>query len=189
MKKKVIIIIGVLILFGTFTFTSYSYIKVSHWSSLILPGVKIENEDLTGKTKKEAQTIINDKYSSKILNKKITIVTDEKKYIFNYTMLDAKYNVDEAVEQALSYGNDMNMYQKYEAIIHPKSKQIKLTFEYNDKAVDKILKEISKDTDKKAVNATITKGIGEQFVVTSDAIGEQLEVDKLKTNIDRKSVV
>ncbi len=31
-------------------------------------------------------------------------------------MLDAKYNIDEAVKQAISYGSDMNMFQKYKAI-------------------------------------------------------------------------
>jgi len=186
MKKKAIIIIGVLILFSTITFSSYSYIKVKQWGSLILPGVKVENEDLTGKTEKEAQMILNDKYSSKVLKKKVTIVTDEKKYILDYKTLGAKYKVDEAVQQALSYGNDMNMFEKYKAITHPRGKQIKLTFEYNDKAVDKILKEIAKDTDKKVVNATITKSSGGQFVVTNDVIGRKLEVDKLKTNIKSK---
>ncbi|MBX4258286.1 VanW family protein [Clostridium estertheticum] len=186
MKKKAIIIIGVLILFSTFTFSGYSYIRVKYWDSLILPGVKIENEDLTGKTRKEAQTIINDKYASEVMKKKITIVTDEKKYIIDYKMLEAKYNVDQTVEQALTYGKDRNMFQKYKAITHPVSKQIKLTFEYNDKAVDKILKGIAKDIDKKAKNATITKDSGEQFVVTNDVIGKQLEVDKLKTDIKIK---
>ncbi|MCB2341161.1 VanW family protein [Clostridium estertheticum] len=186
MKKKAIIIIGVLILFSTFTFSGYSYIRVKYWDSLILPGVKIENEDLTGKTRKEAQTIINDKYASEVMKKKITIVTDEKKYIIDYKMLEAKYNVDQTVEQALTYGKDRNMFQKYKAITHPVSKQIKLTFEYNDKAVDKILKGIAKDIDKKAKNATITKDRGEQFVVTNDVIGKQLEVDKLKNGIKSK---
>ncbi|MBX4263514.1 VanW family protein [Clostridium estertheticum] len=186
MKKKAIIIIGVLILFSTFTFSGYSYIRVKCWDSLILPGVKIGNEDLTGKTRKEAQTIINDKYASDVMKKKITIVTDEKKYIIDYKMLEAKYNVDQAVEQALTYGKDGNMFHKYKAITHPVGKQIKLTFEYNDKAVDKILKGIAKDIDKKAKNATITKDIGGQFFVTNDVIGKQLEIDKLKNDIKSK---
>ncbi|NNU74748.1 VanW family protein [Clostridium estertheticum] len=186
MKKKAIIIIGVLILFSTFTFSGYSYIRVKYWDSLILPGVKIGNEDLTGKTRKEAQTIINDKYASDVMKKKITIVTDEKKYIIDYKMVEAKYNVDQAVEQALTYGKDGNMFQRYKAITHPVSKQIKLTFEYNDKAVDKILKGIAKDIDKNAKNATITKDIGGQFFVTNDVIGKQLEVDKLKNDIKSK---
>ena len=186
MKKKAIMIIGVLILFSTFTFSSYSYIKVKHWDSLILPGVKIENIDLTGKTKKEAQIIINDKYSSEVMKKKITIVTDEKKYIFDYKMIEAKYNVDQAVQQALSYGKNISMFQKYKAITHPVGRQIKLTIEYNDKVVDKLLKGIAKDTDKNSKNATISKVNGGQFVVTSDVIGKKLEVDKLKTNINRK---
>ena len=71
MKKKAIIIVGILILLGTVIFTSYSYVKVKHWDSLILPTVKIENEDLTGKTKEEAQKIMMDKYSSQVVKKKI----------------------------------------------------------------------------------------------------------------------
>ena len=71
MIKKVIILMGLLVLFGSIIFSSYSYIKVKQWDSLILPKVKIENEDLTGKTKKEALIIINDKYSSNIIKKKI----------------------------------------------------------------------------------------------------------------------
>lgn len=186
MKKKAIIMIGVLVLLGTITFSCYSYVKVKQWDSLILPGVKIENQDLTGKTKMEAQTIMEDKYSSKVIKKKITIVTDEKKYTVDYSMLGAKYNVDDAVQQALSYGHDMNMFQKYKAIKHPVNKQIKLTFEYNDKVVDKILNDIAKDTDKKTVNATITKDGSGQFIVTRDVIGKQLEKDKLKSIIKSK---
>ena len=45
MKKKAIIIVGILILVGTITFSSYSYVKVKQWDSLILPMVKIENEN------------------------------------------------------------------------------------------------------------------------------------------------
>ena len=71
MKKKAIIIVGILILLGTVIFTSYSYVQVKHWDNLILPTVKIENEDLTGKTKEEAQKLMMDKYSSQVVKKKI----------------------------------------------------------------------------------------------------------------------
>lgn len=186
MKKKAIIIIGILILLGTVIFTSYSYFIVKHWDSKILPTVKIENEDLTGKTKKEAQEIIMDKYSSQVVKKKIDIVTEEKKYTLDYSMLDAKYNINEAIEEAFSYGQDMNMFQKYKAIKNPSLKQIKLTFEYNDKIIDQILAEIAKDTNKKPVNATITMVSSGKFDITNDVIGRQLETDKLKSDIKSK---
>jgi vancomycin resistance protein YoaR len=186
MKKKAIIILGVLALLGTVTFTSYSYVKVKQWGSLILPTVKIENEDLTGKTKEEAQKIIKDKYSSQVLKKKINIVTGDKKYTLDYSMLDAKYNIDEAIEQAVSYGKDMNMFQKYKAIKSPTLKQIDLKFQYNDKNVDKLLGEIAKNTNKKPVNATIAMVSSGDFSVTSDAVGKQLETDKLKNDIKNK---
>ncbi|MBW9158116.1 VanW family protein [Clostridium sp. FP2] len=186
MKKKAIIIVGILILLGTIIFTSYSYVGVKHWDSLILPTVKIENEDLTGKTKKEAQKIMMDKYSSQVIKKKIDIVTKEKKYTLDYSMLDAKYNINEAIEEAYSYGRGMNMFQKYKAIKDPVLKQIKLTFNYNDKIVDQMLTEIAKNTNKKAVNSTITMVSSGVFNVTNDASGRQLQADILKKDIKSK---
>ncbi|MBZ9636763.1 VanW family protein [Clostridium sp. FP1] len=186
MKKKAIIIVGILILLGTIIFTSYSYVGVKHWDSLILPTVKIENEDLTGKTKKEAQKIMMDKYSSQVIKKKIDIVTKEKKYTLDYSMLDAKYNINEAIEEAYSYGRGMNMFQKYKAIKNPVLKQIKLTFNYNDKIVDQMLTEIAKNTNKKAVNSTITMVSSGVFNVTNDASGRQLQADILKKDIKSK---
>lgn len=186
MKKKAVIILGVLVLVGIITFSSYSYVKVKQWNSLILPKVKIENEDLTGKTKEQAQIIMKDKYSSKVIKKKITIVTDDKKYILDYSMLDAKYNINEAIEQAISYGRDMNMFKKYSSIQNPVDKKIKLIFYYDVEIVDKILERIAKDTNKKAVDATITKGNNEQFTITNDVSGKQLEADKLKSDIKCK---
>ena len=186
MKKKTIAIIGILILVGTIIFTSYSYVKVKHWNSLILPTVKIENEDLTGKTKEEAQKIMVDKYSSQVVKKKIEIKTDEKKYTIDYATLDANYDIDKAIDKAYSYGRDMNMFQKYKAITFRKEKLIKLTFEYNDKIVDKKLGEIAKDTNKKAVNATLTIASGGQFKVNNETIGRKLEEDKLKKDIKSK---
>ena len=186
MKKKAVIILGVLVLLVTVTFTSYSYAKVKQWDSLILPTVKIENEDLTGKTKEEAQNIIKDKYSSRIIKKKINIVAGDKNYSLDYSMLDAKYDINEALEQAISYGKDMNMFEKYKAIKNPTIKQIELKFEYNDKYIDQILEQIAKDTNKKAVDATITMVSSGKFNVTSDVVGKQLETEKLKTSIKSK---
>ncbi|MGH4118324.1 VanW family protein [Clostridium sp.] len=185
MRKKAIIILGVLFLLSTAIFTTYSYAKVKKWDSLILPTVKIENENLTGKTKIEAQKIIEDKYSSQMIKKKIDIVTHGKKYTLDYSMLDAKYNIDEAIEQAVTYGSDMNMYQRYKAIKNPVETKIKLKFEYNDKIVGEMLAEMAKDTNKEAVSATITRSSGE-FNVTKDVIGKKLDVDKLKSEIKSK---
>lgn len=185
MRKKAIIILVVLILVSTAVFTIYSYAKVKKWDSLILPTVTIENENLTGKTKIEAQKIIEDKYSSQVIKKKIDIVTKGKKYTLDYSMLDAKYNIDEAIEQAVSYGSDMNMYQRYKAIKNPVETKIKLKFEYNDKIVGEMLAEIAKDTNKEAVSATITRSNG-NFNVTNDVIGKKLDSEKLKNEIKSK---
>lgn len=186
MRKKAIIILGAIFLLSTAIFTTYSYSKVKKWDSLILPSVKIENENLTGKTKAEAQKIIEDKYSSQVIKKKIDIVQGEKKYTLDYSKLDAKYNIDQAIEQATSYGSDMSMYQRYKAIKNPVETQIELKFEYNDKIVGEMIEEIAKDTNKEAVNATIKMVSSGKFSVTNDVIGKQLDSDKLKSEIKGK---
>lgn len=186
MRKKAIIILGAIFLLGTTIFTTYSYSKVKKWDSLILPSVKIENENLTGKTKAEAQKIIEDKYSSQMIKKKIDIVQGEKKYTLDYSMLDAKYNIDQAIEQATSYGSDMNMYQRYKAIKNPVETQIELKFEYNDKIVGEMIEKIAKDTNKEAVSATIKMVSSGKFNVTNDVIGKKLDSDKLKSEIKGK---
>jgi vancomycin resistance protein YoaR len=186
MRKKAIIILGVLVLLSTAIFTTYSYAKVKKWDSLILPTVKIENENLSGKTKIEAQKIIEDKYSSQIIKKKIDIISQGKKYTLDYSILDAKYNIDEAIEQAVNYGSDMNMYQRYKAIKNPVETKIKLKFEYNDKIVDEMLAQIAKDTNKEAVSAKITMVSSGKFNVTNDVIGKKLDLVKLKSEIKSK---
>lgn len=186
MKKKAIIILGFLILLVTVTFTSYSYFKVKQWNSVILPTVKIEDEDLTGKTREEAETIIKDKYESQVGKKKINIAVDDKKYTLDYLALGAKYNIDEAIEQAIIYGNDMSMFQKYKIIKNPVVKQIDLTFQYDDKAVDEKLAEIAKDINKKPVDATITMVSSGKFNVTKEVVGRQVEVEQLKADIKSK---
>lgn len=186
MRNKATIILGVLVLLSIIIFSSYSYIKVKQWDSLILPSVKIENEDLTGKTKEEAKIIMNKKYSSEIIKKKMTIVTDDKKYTLDYANLDAKYNINEAIDQAINYGQNMNIFQKYIAIINPDNKQIKLTFNYNGKIVDETLARITKDTNKEPVNATITMRESGNFTVTSEVSGKQLEIVKIKKEIKSK---
>ncbi|MFT5875669.1 MAG: vancomycin resistance protein YoaR [Clostridium sp.] len=186
MKKKAIIILGILVLVGTITFTSYAYVKVNHWDSLILPMVKIEDEDLTGKTKEEAQKIIVDKYPSLVIKKKLDIVSDGKKYTLDYSKIDGKCKIDEAIEKAISYGRDMSMFQKYKAISNPGLKQIRITFEYNDEIVDQMLAKITKDINKEPVDATIKMGSNGELSITKEVAGKQLEVDKLKSDIKSK---
>ena len=186
MRNKAIIILGALVLLGIIIFSSYSYIKVKQWDSLILPSVKIENEDLTGKSKEQAQIIMNEKYSSEIIKKKITIVTDDKKYTLDYSNLDAKYNINEAIDQAISYGQNMNIFQKYIAIINPDNKQIKLTFNYNGKIVNETLASIAKETNKDPVNATITMRGSGNFNIINEIYGKQLEIVKIKKEIKSK---
>ncbi len=186
MKKKAILITGILILLGTIMFTSYAYVGVKHWDTLILPTVKIENEDLTGKTKEEAQKIMLDKYSSQVIKKKIDIVTQDKKYTLDYSTLDAKYNINDAIEEAYSYGRTMNMFQKYKATKNPVVKQVKLTFDYNDKIVDEMIAQIARDTNKKPTDATITMVSSGEFTVTNEVVGKQLQEDALKKDIKSK---
>ena len=73
----------------------YYYIKkqVNKWNNLILPNVYINNIDLSGKTKEEAASILN-QYSDKLDNKVISLNINDKIKTYSYKDIDASFNVE-----------------------------------------------------------------------------------------------
>lgn len=183
MKKKGIIIIVFLILLGSVGFVSYSYYKVKQWDNLVYPGVKIETMDLSGKTKEQAQKIIKEKYSNIVLSKKIIITTPDKDYNIDYSKLDSKYNINEVIDKAFSYGKNEGVFGKYKLINFSTENQLKLKFDYNNKIIDEVVKAVENDVNKAPINAKLKKLDNGGFDVSESIVGQKLQTDKLKKEI------
>ncbi|MDP4144409.1 MAG: VanW family protein [Bacillota bacterium] len=185
MKKKAVIICvaaALTVVLGVSIPAYITYSKVNQWNNLIYPGVKIQNIDVSGKTKAEAKNDIMSKLQNPIASKKINIKLDSKVYSIDYSKLDAKYDIDTTLEQALNYGKNSTIWERYKLIKNPVTKNMDLKFSYNSKPLDDLIANIKKDVNKNPSNAKITKS-GSGFTITEDIPGRKLNEEALKKDI------
>jgi vancomycin resistance protein YoaR len=181
-KKKAIIIILLLVILGVSGFYGYMHSYTNKWTSLVYPGVKIEEVDISGKTLSEATDMITKKYEHTILTKNINIKTPLKTYSLNYAKLNARYNIEEVVATAFNYGKNLKLYDKYNLIRKPESKVLNLKFVYDQKPVKLLISNIKKELDIAPVNGSITINQG-YFEIKSDLKGYKIMGDKLEKEI------
>jgi vancomycin resistance protein YoaR len=159
---------------------NYINSKVKEWDNLIYPGVKIEDVELSGKTKAEAISELTLNYSNKVVKKKVNIITPDKTYVVDYSKLKAEYNISKVVDEAFTYGKDLKLFDKYKIINNPVDKSYKLKFNFDSKPIADVIKVVEKDINQDAVNAKITMYSSGKFTVTPDKKGKKLNTDKLK---------
>lgn len=181
-NKKIFKLSIAIILVIVCAVVSYVYFTVQKFNDTIFPGVQVEEVNLSGATKDEAMKILREKYSDAMLNKKINIKAKDKDYFINYPELKAKYNIDDTVNHAMSYGKDKNMFSKYMIIKGKKSKIYELELSYDVKPIDKMIDKIAKETNVKPVDAKLSFD-GGSFGVKEDKKGVELEKEKLKKEI------
>lgn len=190
MKKNAIIITitSIILLAGGTVGARVGYMSNStkDYSNVIYPKVAVEDIDLSGKTKNEAVKLLQEKYESEVLKKKIAITGTDKTYTIDYAKLNAKYNIEETVDEAMAYGKNLGLFQKYKLIKTPEQKVYKLKFTYDSKPVKDIVTGMQKEIDKSPVNAKITMISSGKFSVTPEKTGLKLKVDELEKSINDK---
>jgi len=184
MKKKitVLIILLLIIIIGVGGFYIYIYNNTKQWTNVVYPGVKIGQVDISGKTLAEAKDMVTKKYGEAILKKNITIKTSVKTYSLDYTKINARYNIDEVVGEAFSYGRNLNLYEKYKLIKKATNKQLDLKFVYDPKPITQLLATMKKEIDKNPQEGSISFS-GGKFTVVSDKKGAKLVTDKVEKEI------
>ena len=184
MKKKVsaIIILLLIVVFGMSGLYSYVYSNTKKWTSLIYPGVKVGDVNISGKTPVEAKDMIIQKYGTAISNKNINIKTSMKTYSLDYTKINARYNVDEVVGEAFNYGKSLNLYERYKLISKPVTNQLNLKFIYDPKPINELISNIKKEADKDPQDGSISM-IGGKFIIVPDKKGSKLMDDNLEKEI------
>lgn len=186
MKKKTVIIAAAVVVISACSIAAYLvyiYKVVNNYSSRIYPGVNVENTDLSGKTTAEAEALLQKKYGNTILNKKINIDVNGKKYSVDYASLNAKYNIGQIVNQAERYGKGLNAFQKYNLIKNTVNKTYKLKLSYNPEYIDKITKTIEKDNNKPPTNASLKIAENGNIIIIPDVKGAKVSADVLKKDI------
>lgn len=184
-QKKIRRFVIAAVLLAVSIMASYVYFTAKKWETKIYPKVKVEDIDLTGKTKQEATKLLKDKYGDVVLSNKINIKAEKRNYTINYSDLAAKYNIDETVNEAFSYGKGQSIISKYKLISRSKGKQLNLKFAYDSKPIDETIKTMKKEIDKKPKNASLNLS-GGGFSTKPGVDGAELDGEKLKKDIIEK---
>lgn len=155
--------------------------NVKQWSNKIYPGITIENTDVSGKTKEETEELLKDKFGEAILDKKLIVKAGDDQIEINYKNLDPSYNIVDVVNEALSYGKDLNVYEQNLLIKNGTDKNYKLDFKFNEEKIKEYEEQLTKKVNKDPKNATIKINSG-NISVTDSTDGKKInqeEMDKL----------
>lgn len=108
-RKKIIIasIIGVIIIIALFFSTIFALININN--NKIIKGISIEGIDMSGLTKEEAKSKLEDIYNKK---KETQIKIKHKEYesTISPILLEVNYDIDKAIEEADKIGKSENIF-------------------------------------------------------------------------------
>lgn len=126
------------------------------WDMLIYPGIKIEGIDVGGKSKEESINLIGAKLSESVLRKKSILKAKDKTFEIENSKIIDKFNIDEAVTEALDFPKRMNPLKKHYLIKNGVQKEYTINVTYNKIEINNLLKAIEKEINKDPINASIT---------------------------------
>jgi len=162
------------------------YSSISKYKTRIYPHVWVDDISLGGKTKDDAKKAILQNHNDVIAKKNITIKINEKQYTVNVSKLDIKSDYIAVIDKAYNAGKEGNLFQKYFAITSPSDKKFELKHTYNYDFMDAVIKNIVKDTNKKATNAAIIRNSSGKLIVTKEATGLSIDPVSLKRALKSK---
>ena len=143
--------------------------------------IYIEDVEVSNLTKKEALDIVNAKYPMKDL----TLSYDNKNYTITPEDVDLSYNTKEVVDNAYNLTRENSYFSNVMSYINAKfsGKDYTIKASYDDKKLDKKIKNVAKQINKKYVNASITVSSG--IVVHESKTGLKFDNEANKKSIEK----
>lgn len=159
---------------------SYMIDCIMSWEDKVYPGVSICGVDMEGCSEEQIIEKINELFLPKLRDKKISILINDNEYIYDYSELDATYDVKTSANEALNYGKDYSVIYKYMIIKGNKVDiDIGLDFKYDNEKLKVIEDDVERKVEMEPKNATIEIE-GQNINVTSDEVGYKVN----KKNLD-----
>lgn len=147
--------------------------------------IYVRDVNLSNLTKEEAINKINETIHE---NNSFSLNFNNQKYIFNKNDIGIDYDVEEVVEKAYSIGRDKGIISNIKtksSLSMGKKVVLDYSITYNEKKLDKYLKDLNKEIYIKPKNATI-RIINGKIVITKDKEGYKLNEQELKNTIIKK---
>jgi vancomycin resistance protein YoaR len=185
MRRKTILLSAFLFLALTVVFGGkVKYAAAAENDTTICKGVFIGDVDVSGMTKEEAKTAV-DNYIESLRNKGIAVMVGEN--IVYRTMGDLGYEADpkDDIDQALDFGKSGNLIKRYKDLkdIEQGNVVLPLNFTYD---VNKINELVSGDVSKfniAPVNASVKRKNG-KFVYTDEVVGSKVNITETANAIE-----
>lgn len=197
MSRKSFILSAIIIAALTFIYAGNAkYASAEENDNTICQGVFIDEVDVSGMSREEAQTAVDD-FIDSLRNKGVAITVNDN--IVYTTMGDLGYTYEEndSIEQALALGKSGNLIKRYKdlkdieqgSIIYP------LAFKFDEEKIKNIVTVDVSAYNIAPVNASITKQGGD-FVYTDHSVGSKVSIDKTvkaiedqMTNWNRQDII
>lgn len=142
-KKTLIILISAIILvIAIFASTGFALFNINN--TKIISNISIEGIDVSKLSKKEAEQKISEALEKNI-EQSISVKTNEFEYQFQLSQIEAKYDINKAIEDAYNIGRNGNIFKNnLEIVKHKiKNKNIEIAIEYNQELLENIMNEIA----------------------------------------------
>ncbi|MDF2674446.1 MAG: hypothetical protein K0R09_2714 [Clostridiales bacterium] len=146
----------------------------------IFNGVYVNDINLGGMSKEEAHKILEEKLNKPISNRTINLNAEDYKYTLKYEELNARYDIDTAVNKAFEYGKTGNFITKTKnrLLLKKEPGNIDLDFKFDTSIVSKVIKDVNQKVYKAPKDAKIFFD-GKNFKVTPDEVGVKVNEEKL----------
>lgn len=180
-KLKITILLSLLIV----SLGSVVLSNAIEFEGKIHKNIYIRDIDLSNLTKKEAIEKINKTLDD---SSSFLLLFNNEKYVFSKYDIETSYNVEEVVKKAYSIGRDKDIISNIKtrsSLSMGKKVILDYNITYDEKKLEKYLKELSKKTYIKPINSTI-RIINGKIVITKDKNGYKLNREELKNTIITK---
>lgn len=178
----VAIVIAVIVLSGVGAYAAYlnnqEKMKQAVEVDTIYNGISVNGIDLSGKTKEEAEALLEAELTGNINQQVVTIKQGEKVWQIPFTSLDAQFDIKSAVNEAYNTFREGTLSERYNGIkkLEANNKNIEAGYMFS---TEKILAEtevIAQEVKVEPINASMIRQNG-AFVITDAQIGYDLNKD------------
>ena len=185
--KKVIMwsIIGVsVILILLIISTGFAILNINNKG--MMPGVTISGVDVKGLTKDQAAQKVMDTLNKNI-NKEITLQSGDFTYTVDGNKINAKYDVQKAIDDAYNVGRSSNIFVNNFDILKTRisGKSFTADFSYDSDALTGVLSDVAAKVPNAVVQSSYSID-GNQLIITKGQTGNTIDMDSTKEAILNK---
>ena len=146
----------------------------------IFHGICVEGIDIGGLTRSEAQTVLEENLSSNVITKNITLYFGDYENDIALSSVIDSLDYAKIAREAKQIGRTGNLFKRYKQVFSLMTHDTSMNLKYsvNMSKLRTLLYAMKDIVDRPAIEATVKKEHGKDFVITDEVYGIELNVPK-----------